>query len=154
MTAKEELLRLYEEGGSHARIEYLRNKIKRATIAELRRLLGERGVRFNKFKFMTQWAGALGESVEAYPTDMFPDTLLVKHVFLTPEQAIEATLGRGECGADETETISVRGDTWGTYFDKHMTIHVMECSACGGTYEHVNGSYEFCPRCGAKVVGK
>jgi ribosomal protein S27AE len=23
---------------------------------------------------------------------------------------------------------------------------------CGGTYEHVNGSYEFCPRCGKKVV--
>lgn len=36
---------------------------------------------------------------------------------------------------------------------EHMQlIHVMECSACGGTYEHINGSYEFCPRCGRKVV--
>lgn len=32
-----------------------------------------------------------------------------------------------------------------------VPIRVMECSACGGTYEHVNGSYEFCPRCGRRV---
>jgi len=93
MTATDELQHLCAEGGSYARIKYLRNKIKRATIAELRKLLRERGVRFNEFKFMTQWTDALGESVEAYPTDTFPDTLLVKHVCLTPAQAIDATLG-------------------------------------------------------------
>jgi hypothetical protein len=64
---------------------------------------------------------------------------------------MSATLGTGTCLADETETISVRGDTWGNRFDKHFTIHVMECSECGQTYEHVNGSYEFCPRCGRRI---
>lgn len=126
----------------------------------------------------------------------------------TPEQAIAATLGRGnvgkyvglrrgeywertensdyycggcgwkvtdhdsycpECGGalhscnctdsertttvDETETLHARGDTWGTKeFDKKVIVHVMECSACGHTYEHVNGDYEFCPHCGRRIV--
>lgn len=30
-----------------------------------------------------------------------------------------------------------------------VTVHVMECDRCGGTYEHVNGDYERCPHCGA-----
>ena len=29
---------------------------------------------------------------------------------------------------------------------------VVECSECGRTCEHVNGSYPRCPHCGAKVV--
>lgn len=31
---------------------------------------------------------------------------------------------------------------------------VCECSACGHTFEHVFGSYQYCPRCGAKVVSE
>lgn len=59
------------------------------------------------------------------------------------------------CKADETDVIKC----WIKYKDnpstEHMElIHIMECSACGGTYEHVNGDYEFCPRCGAKVVNE
>lgn len=38
--------------------------------------------------------------------------------------------------------------------EPHVTIHVMECSSCGRTFEHVSGVYEFCPRCGRKVVGE
>lgn len=54
---------------------------------------------------------------------------------------------------DETETLHARGDTWGTKeFDKKVIVHVMECSACGHTYEHVNGDYEFCPHCGRRIV--
>ena len=81
---------------------------------------------------------------------------------LTPEQAIAATLGScsctnnctngertGTCTADETDTIGA------LYNDNHhikkITIHVMECSECGHTYEHVNGRYEFCPRCGRRI---
>jgi len=64
-----------------------------------------------------------------------------------------ATLGSGTCDADETDVIKC----WVKCEDEPNTermelIHVMECSACGGTYEHVSGSYEFCPRCGKKVV--
>lgn len=53
------------------------------------------------------------------------------------------------CHAEETEHVDI---SWQD--GRHLTIHVMECDACGGTYEHVNGDYEYCPRCGAKVVGE
>jgi len=71
---------------------------------------------------------------------------------LTPKQAIAATVGVGTCEADDTDLMPfVRADSddLGVGY-----IHVMECSVCGGTYEHVNGSYEFCPRCGRKVVSE
>lgn len=68
---------------------------------------------------------------------------------ITPEQAIAATLGAGTCKADETERIWCRYKGW--LHDRFLTVHVMECSACGGTYEYVNGSYEYCPRCGRRV---
>ena len=29
---------------------------------------------------------------------------------------------------------------------------ICECSTCGGSFEQVFGAYEYCPRCGAKVV--
>lgn len=122
-----------------------------STTDELRRLLDERGVEWER--------GLPTETIVREPIDALyverPDGRM--HVYfrsyLTPEQAVEATLGAsGACIADETETISVRGDTWGYYFDKHFTIHVMECSECGHTYEHVNGGYEYCPHCGRRVV--
>lgn len=77
-----------------------------------------------------------------------------------PEQAIAATLGSsnctndertGTCHADETDTWECVCDQIGRY-GKCVTIHVMECSECGRTYEHVNGDYEYCPHCGAEVV--
>ena len=145
MNVKDELRRLCAEGGSHARIKYLRNKMKRATIAELRKLLRERGVRFNEFKLMTQWVGALGESVEAYTTDTFPDTLLVKHAYLTPEQAIEVTLGRGTChveGYDDGEDELLDG----TWVYRVPTWHL----SCG---HEVHGTHRpcFCPRCCRRI---
>ena len=77
--------------------------------------------------------------------------LLAHH--LTPEQAIAATVGRGTCEADETETIKCWVKCKDEPNTEHMElIHVMECSECGHTYEHVNGDYEFCPRCGRKRV--
>ena len=47
---------------------------------------------------------------------------------------------RGECELEETETL------------KNVTAHVLECSECGETCEHVNGSYPRCPHCGRKAV--
>lgn len=32
-------------------------------------------------------------------------------------------------------------------------VVVWECSNCGQEHEEVNGAYEFCPHCGAEVVG-
>lgn len=52
---------------------------------------------------------------------------------------------------DETDTWECVCDGIGRY-GKRITVHVMECSECGHTYEHVNGDYEFCPRCGCRIV--
>lgn len=60
------------------------------------------------------------------------------------EQAIAATLGSGTCELVETDC----------YSNSRETIHVLECSECGKTCEHVNGSYPRCPNCGRKVVGE
>ena len=35
---------------------------------------------------------------------------------------------------------------------ENVTAHVMECSECGHTHEHVNGSYRYCPHCKAKFI--
>lgn len=60
---------------------------------------------------------------------------------------LNAELGSGTCNPVETEVI--------TYYDEYghdaVKVHVMECDECGGTYEHVNGDYERCPRCGKAV---
>lgn len=134
VSERDELQRLCIE-----RIEYQRDKTKRATIAELRKLLRGRGIKFNEFKFMTQWTGALNEKVEAYPTDIFPDTLLVKHVFLTPEQAIKATVGPETCRIEHYDTDVLLGERY------------YKCTACHSEIFHHLG-YRFCPYCGAKVV--
>ena len=70
---------------------------------------------------------------------------------VTPEQAITATLGPWTCQADETDTWECVCDEIGRY-GKRLTVHVMECSECGRTYEHVNGGYEHCPHCGRRIV--
>lgn len=55
----------------------------------------------------------------------------------------------GRCSADETSTVRYTGvDSIGEV--ETGEIHYMECSECGHTYEHVNGDYEFCPRCGRR----
>lgn len=55
------------------------------------------------------------------------------------------------CDADETETLDIVYDSWHRYATRD-TLHVMECTVCGGTYEHVSGDYEYCPRCGRRRV--
>ena len=64
---------------------------------------------------------------------------------------------KGACKYDETEIIPViRIFAKDTFANDPLgdRIHVLECTACGGTYEHVNGDYEFCPRCGRKCEGE
>jgi len=114
---------------------------------ELRQMLDERGVEWwEAIPRKTKWhSPVLGGpvAVSEWNGKMVLDA---GYVNVTPEQAIAATLRAETCKADET-------DTWTCEcVGRQLTVHVMECSACGGTYEHVNGDYEFCPRCGAKVV--
>lgn len=32
-------------------------------------------------------------------------------------------------------------------------VHLCECNECGHSYEWVYGEYEYCPRCGSRIVG-
>lgn len=61
----------------------------------------------------------------------------------TPDDAIAriAALGSGTCRLDETAS----------YSNANEVIHLLECSECGRTCEHVNGSYPRCPHCGRRV---
>lgn len=122
-------------------------------IDELCSMLDERGARY--FRQEREGKGTLAGVSWEYPVGhgspyvfvatvvKYGDHLLFRG-YLTPEQAIAATLGRGTCEADATETWTCE------CVGEQLTVHVMECSECGHTYEHVNGDYEYCPRCGRK----
>jgi len=47
-----------------------------------------------------------------------------------------------ECELEEVDAYDSAGEP----------VHVLECSACGETCEHINGGYEYCPHCGRKAV--
>lgn len=126
----------------------------------LRELLDERGVEWGNVrrdgstsKYLTEWQfeDNQGKAIAIEWSVGSGLSVEIRRYHLTPEQAIAATLGAGTCKADETDTMECVCDGIGHYGEP-LTVHVMECSACGRTYEYVNGGYEFCPRCGAKVV--
>ena len=112
---------------------------------ELRRLLDERGVEHYDGVEKTYWLN----DRRAYraSADEVSNGLIQLHLWCTtPEQAIEATLGRGTC----------------RFIDDSDGEFPPKCSACGyepSIYECSwlnDGGYEFegnyCPNCGAKVV--
>lgn len=131
---------------------------------ELRRMLDEEGVEYETY--IEQPTGfehvkwSFGKHGNADFNLEFGEPWLTMYGTISgPAQAIAATLGRGTCYAYETEPMScscndvqLHNGKWVTGLS--LTVHVMKCSACGGTYEYVNGGYEYCPRCGAKVVSE
>ena len=112
---------------------------------ELRRLLDGRGVEWVAIGTDTCWTGADGYPMGAWETT---NGTHMRVADLTPEQAIEATLGRGTC-RDLAETPEYRDKT------------EFKCSECGYEYSAVGGfgcdcgdtpDFRFCPNCGRKVV--
>ena len=105
---------------------------------ELRRLLDERGVVYRWDNGTATWY-VDGVMYNAWGYDDERLTMSVCH--LTPEQAVEATLGRGECSNK-----AIRPQTF--WCDQ------CDCAAegwvdVGGTL--ING-FRYCPNCGRKVV--
>ena len=113
---------------------------------ELRRMLDERGV---------EWRGGLPTEtmVEADGLDLLyvalPDGRVRAFIrnYLTPEQAIEATLGRGTChpvASDNLTESEGTGDAWA------------DCSECGHLLcvltDPSSQMPNYCPNCGARVV--
>ena len=109
---------------------------------ELRRMLDERGVKWipvawnPKRETFYHAANGVGFCADEY-TD---GVKIYTDATITPEQAVEATLGRGEC----TYEIAAFGDgkAW------------FECSECGGMVSAEYDPPKYCPHCGCKVVAK
>ena len=128
----------------------------------IRSLLDERGVEWEACRVPTLrselaatfWYDRDGNPCSAVEgTDDVPDGMLSVQANLTPEQAIEATLGRGECEA-KVEVVE---------FSQMQEMHRFTCSECGesfGAEEH-GGPFglvldkvklpNYCPNCGRKV---
>lgn len=119
----------------------------------LRQLLDERGVEWgnirrdgSKSNYLTEWQYD-DTSSQAIATEWAVGSSLsieIHHYDLTPEQAIEATLGRGTC---RMELPDLRGPA---YTDVYV------CSECGGevmvgTVMGVSDVPKWCPWCGRKV---
>jgi len=141
---------------------------------ELRRMLDERGVEHYDGTETTLWGyEPTSESTGAYriaADEISGGRLQVRMFNVTPEQAIEATLGSCNCSNSErtNDTDATLGR--GTCHDVRSTDHTIafECSECGcwvaydeywetGIYvlhetrqEHIHPHY--CPNCGRKVV--
>ena len=109
---------------------------------ELRRLLDKRGVEHSgNDANVTHWLNYAAVATEQ------PGKVLWLSYYVTPEEAVNITLGRGECeysikdNMSETEGM---GDVW------------IECSACHCAFDYYADEWlmnmHYCPNCGAKVV--
>lgn len=112
---------------------------------ELRKLLDERGAEYRVSA--TGYSIDIGPHISTYE-NRSNTTLDVSIRNITPEQAVEATLGRGECR------------------DTNNRFNAWQCSKCGATVllmfddfgepsisiDGIGDIPHFCPGCGAKVV--
>jgi len=130
----------------------------------LRQLLDERGVKWRASKApmaITSWHGAHGFKFVAMNPKGTTDYLLVQtNTFeewphLSPEQAVEATLGRGTCDMEFTCAAQF-GDP--NDEDSYFEIGMFRCTVCGTeTYGMWNDDDEcrewprYCPNCGRRV---
>lgn len=111
---------------------------------ELRRMLDERGVEWMPCawepQYETFYKNGDGVGFIVMESRVQDGVLLRTDMVSTPEQAIEATLGRGEC----------KDVGW-------RAVGEFVCSECGHvTDDGIHGTDEFhyCPNCGRKVVGE
>ena len=101
---------------------------------EMRRLLDERGVRHFDTGGVTEFVGSNGRICRTY-TRPEPITVDVAIIAAKPEQAVEATFGRGTCHVEDYEGAGIG-----------------VCSECGAAQPDDYTVY-YCWNCGAKVVG-
>ena len=115
-----------------------------SAIDEVLRLLDERGAECKKWPGIVEWGGENGRVCRAYQRHE-PLTVDVTMMAVPPEQAIEATLGRGEC-----RKLPPSGDAV-CIVRRHgyeMEFGYWRCSECG--CECFEGA-RYCMGCGRKV---
>lgn len=103
---------------------------------ELRRLLDERGVEWIHGRLSSESTAWLDGNV-AVVADEYGEGLLLVERKMTPEQAIDATLGR---------RATTRCGKFRTKYGRSVPC----CECCG--YGIGDERWHYCPSCGAKVV--
>lgn len=102
---------------------------------ELRRMLDERGVEHRDVSHITLWGRHTYDSIDYYDyvVNEIEGQLCLSMHDVTPEQAVEATLGRGECRR---------------VMDSIDLFNTWVCDHCG---HPLDASDNFCCGCGWKV---
>lgn len=122
---------------------------------ELLRMLTEAGVeyRFNDATKVFEWHfdGTDGEG-SAHATEVHGGINIIA-CSITPEQAIDATVGPATCHLEEIEKDC---DTASEYMlDRECCFDAVYRCSCGCRFGHVaHNRPRFCPNCGAKAVGE
>lgn len=115
---------------------------------ELRRMLDERGVKWREWRyggesFTTIWPAL---DTEAHYRENRHGGLRLYADGVTPQQAVEATLGRGTCHIMTCDNLNeLGGDVW------------LECDACHWQMDYADAPsmpLNFCPNCGRMVTDK
>ena len=117
----------------------------------LRALLDERGVEWWQSAntlgcIFTRWYSPIfGDEVVAMENGK--EGLVLFDHFMTPEQAVAATLGSGTCEVVSSTLHEYEGGYAGSEWEHELS--------CGDTVWWGSGDApEWCPWCGAKVVGR
>lgn len=109
---------------------------------ELRRILNERGVKWIHGRLSSESTAWLDGDM-AVVANEYGDGLLLVERKMTPEQAVEATLGRGTCRLVRRGNLT----DW-------PEMVCWSCSVCGFGWRHdVNDKqFSYCPNCGRAVI--
>ena len=125
-----------------------------STTDKLRQLLTGRGVEWLNVKYEgktygVKWRGVGGIYflVTEYDNENDDGTVYLHGVFMTPEQAVAATLGRGTCHLVETvHQREIASEFGGGCYDETT----YDCDECG--FENIDYNIRFCGGCGREVV--
>lgn len=108
----------------------------------LRRLLDERGVEWGDDGYPTTCTVWVANGATWH--GLWRDDCIELIAHLTPEQAIDATLGRGTCHAVFEVDAMSEDDRIGEFV----------CSECGETFgDERDQRPRYCPNCGRRCVG-
>ena len=119
---------------------------------ELRRLLDERGVEWDGTEAVTFW-----NDYSSCAFDGNNGEKVTVHFRCTPEQAVDATLGRGEC---HTVSMDCFGNPPYNQSGLNGNSTACGCSECGAPWSTMGvfrgnalkHNFKACPICGRKVV--
>ena len=122
-------------------------------IDELCRLLDERGVKYSHEDVTGGTLFVVTRDVRIYYILAREKGFEVWSDWLTPEQAVAATLGPATCHLEEIEKDC---DTASEYMlDREWCFDAVYRCSCGCRFGHVaHNRPRFCPNCGAKAVGE